>query len=337
MYLSSALRETRPLQHYVSWADARITNPEESSTDLVQSPLYARQSGFTTISGALLPDENLELIEMSRLITQCFMVCASTDPSALCKLSPSKTGLTSYQSDPDEAMYDILSQIRSAKYAEQTRISFATQNAKYTYEAIRLTSCLYAYALAHKVPFSTAANALSPQRPAFHTLIKNALAKTNMSECWGPLIGVLLWITLVGGASANPASADITSHGLGDEEADEDRRWLAAVSVRCCILLNSGDCGDQVLDTLRRFVEIESALAHAQAHDETQSYRGSLSSLLGSPGSTAVVVGFPSRRNFGHSSASPESQSWSGCDYRLRTVPVTNSGVGFAMASSAIS
>jgi hypothetical protein len=110
----------------------------------------------------------------------------------------------------------------------------------------------------------------------YHVLIKSALIRTDLSDAWGNMAGVLLWITLIAGAGANPDSllnprlvdALAPDEGRTTEE-EEARKWLAAVAVRCSIVLGFEYSG-AMLETLRRLVCIEQLLAKMDAERTVQ-------------------------------------------------------------------
>lgn len=156
---------------------------------------------------------------------------------------------------------------------------FGTSSELFAFEALRLTAVLFAFALSNGIPLSKAAPMLSEmpgfQRQANPTacqiLIKSTLVRTDLSDAWGNMAGVLLWITLIAGASSNP---DSPYHPRSDEnpsadggrigEEEEARKWLAAVAVRCSIIL-SFEYGGAMLETLKRLVGIEQILAKMDA------------------------------------------------------------------------
>ncbi|GME47118.1 hypothetical protein GTA08_BOTSDO13560 [Neofusicoccum parvum] len=143
------------------------------------------------------------------------------------------------------------------------------------YEAIRILSHIYATSMFHLVPFSVAAilakDTLAPERPSLSVpeRLKAAIEKTHPDpgQCWGPLMTrVLLWITVVGGAAANPLSSDVTSH---EERADINpglesaRRYLISLGLRCTIVLacQSPYSPAYVLELLRRVIRIQGFFA----------------------------------------------------------------------------
>lgn len=110
-----------------------------------------------------------------------------------------------------------------------------------------------------------------------HVRVKNELIRTDMSDCWGSgMRGVLFWLALVASACASregkdgvseERTDDTTTSSTVEQESEEARQWLAAIAVRCSILL-SFEHGGAVLETLKRMVAIERALAKADEERE---------------------------------------------------------------------
>ncbi|USP74205.1 uncharacterized protein yc1106_01479 [Curvularia clavata] len=78
----------------------------------------------------------------------------------------------------------------------------------------------------HYPSFSSASSSASHSR-CYTTLsdVRDALEKSNLSDCWGDLAGILLWIGLVMGAA---------SHHEKDKLI---RRYYSALTIRACIML----------------------------------------------------------------------------------------------------
>ncbi|ORY11882.1 hypothetical protein BCR34DRAFT_311973 [Clohesyomyces aquaticus] len=69
------------------------------------------------------------------------------------------------------------------------------------------------------------------QLPATNTLLsclKSAIDNSDIADCWSDMAGVLLWIGLVSGAASCKEK---------DEKGRVLRRWFAALTVRCAIVL----------------------------------------------------------------------------------------------------
>lgn len=125
------------------------------------------------------------------------------------------------------------------------------------HEAVRITARLFANAVVARRPLSEVAAAMNGISPVIQ--IANALKRTNLDDCWGSDAGVLFWITLVAGAAA---SENVPEDGteVPMTEQERARRWLAAVAVRCEILL-AFEHANAVLGTLSRMAEIQRLLA----------------------------------------------------------------------------
>lgn len=241
MYLIAALRETQPERDFVIWARKQKTQPPSNNYDSIpESPLYCRPSGYHTLHKAIAPSSRIySLLSDARDLTNAF-------------LAPSSTS--------QQTMQDIHTRILALQPGAE--LPFPSLPDRNTYEAIRLTTLLYSQSLCTRTPFSSLHHQQHPQQqqngaPPPHIPIKTALQKTNTSDCWGHLAGILFWIALVAGASANPGLLDETDR-VGEEE--DGRKWLAAVAVRCSIVL-SFEFGGAMLGTLERLVRVEGLLA----------------------------------------------------------------------------
>lgn len=306
-YLVWALRETTPEQLYIDWATARDTQPPLDSRNSPESPIYCSVGGYTTISRILSPlDTTFSLLENCRLLTIVFenhnftatepdiFGADQADPSALARDRESMTRF-------------LYNQITSAPPADEHRKPFPTSVLKHRYEAVRLASWVFAYALVHGMPLSKAASELNPMLPdSIHILIKNSLVLTDLSDCWGPFIGILLWVSLVAGACANPETEYNENRRQTNPEEGESRKWLAAVAVRCSIFLNSCEYGEDVVEVLRRFVRLTNTLIRI---DEVTSPMRIPESAGASPQSMLTIG-----RSAQHYSMSPEAaaaHAWS--------------------------
>lgn len=141
------------------------------------------------------------------------------------------------------------------------------------YEAIRILSHIYANAFFHMVPFSVAAilasDTLTPSRPlSVPELLKAAIEKTHPDPdfCWGPLMTrVLLWMTVVGGAAANPLASQVTERDVRAElypGLETARRYLISLGLRSTIVLACQNpySPAHVLEVLRKVIQIQGEL-----------------------------------------------------------------------------
>ncbi len=253
---------------FASRADTKIPCDDQT---LPENPLYCRPSGYRTINQTLSPGSvTYELLETLHALTTMFYIENDRHSANITKTF--RTARTPESSNVTVSM--LRDKIFSFKpgYDEE----FGDMNERYTYESIRLTGLVYATALTDRIPFSDAAARLSADSerstPPFRSdrssstthltssipiQLKHALMRTDISFCWDILGGVFFWITLIGGAAANPGPfADEERVG----EAEDARKFVAALAVRCCIVL-SFEYGRSILETLKRLVMIESVLA----------------------------------------------------------------------------
>lgn len=263
MYMISVLRESPPHSEFVAYAAKHtISIPPEAR--IPESPIYCRPSGFQTISRHNCPSiETWELLNTLRNLTRHFILLH--DPTRQHRSS------TPFESDRQQELLTLRNRIFNLPPCHSDTLTFPDLHSRYTYESLRLAALLYAHALSTNTLFSLASTAITSgtatttcgtwpagisATDSLHVQIRNALLKTDCSSVWGPLAGVLFWIALVAGAGANPGP-------LAQEErvsVEEDgRKFLAAVAVRCSILL-SFEFGNAVLEMLKRFVWVESIL-----------------------------------------------------------------------------
>jgi hypothetical protein len=95
------------------------------------------------------------------------------------------------------------------------------------YEAIRLCALLYATAIHCNMPLSTTAQSFPSQ---IVIQIRDHLLRTNLSNCWDSMVGILFWCTTVTGAACN--NADHTNI-----DVLATKKWMAALAIRSSILL----------------------------------------------------------------------------------------------------
>jgi hypothetical protein len=79
--------------------------------------------------------------------------------------------------------------------------------------------------------------------------LRDALEKSNLSECWSDMAGVLLWIGLVMGAASSPKHHDNVL-----------RRYFSATTMRACIML-CFEHPEAVHATMLRMTEVVDALS----------------------------------------------------------------------------
>ena len=274
MYIVASLRETVPDPLYMRFAAAQKTQISKGPRNLPESPLYSRPTGYQTLTKAIKPESRIyRLLELCRLIRNAY--CAQRNTTENSPIAAASHG--SRKDEIASLTIDIFALPRASA------LTFDHPNERYTYEAIRLTALIFSQALSNNVSFSTAAlqlevsggytslgtGTLFTEAPVvedclMHIHIRNALIRTDTADCWGHLAGVLFWIALVAGAAANPETGFWTEgyqerrvDDFGEEE--EARKWLAAIVVRCSIVLGF-EYGTSVLETVKTMMEIQMGL-----------------------------------------------------------------------------
>ncbi len=261
MFVLGALRETPPHADFLDYAERQNTSSFVSTERFPESPMCCRPTGFCVINKVLVGQAaTYALLELSRKLVISQQVSSET---AICELDAP----TTRQVTPVETLSDLCNQIFQAPSGLE--LQFDEMNERYVYESIRIAAITCAHAAQQRLPLSQAAMELSRRqsRPSYVNLpkasiplpimLKHTLMRTNTSDCWGHLAGVLFWVTMVGGAAANPGPLANEEREGQDEDA---RKWITAVAVRCCIVLGF-EHGMAVLEMLKRLVQFEGYLS----------------------------------------------------------------------------
>ncbi|CAD0096823.1 unnamed protein product [Aureobasidium vineae] len=125
------------------------------------------------------------------------------------------------------------------------------------YEAIRLCALLYATAIHCKMPLSTTARSF-PSRIVLQ--IRDNLLRTDMSNCWDSMVGILFWCTIVTGAACNTADDE-------DIEVLATKKWMVALAIRSSILLIFQHT-DAVVRMLRTILVVQKMLRGSMGEAE---------------------------------------------------------------------
>lgn len=258
MYMIAVLRESPPHGEFVSYASQHNRQVAPTGIRIPESPIYSHISGFQTITQESCPsNETWDLLNILRELTTHFLLYHGRP-----------MGRNETHDQEHLVLLDTLhAKIAALPPSNDPTVTFPDLHSRSVYESLRLTALLYSQALVARIPFSLASKCLadpgsmpiaqgnSTSEPQ-HLQLRRALLQTDMSSLWGPLVGVLFFIALVGGAGANPGP-------LAQEErvgsVEDGRKFLAAVAVRCSIVL-SFEHGGVVLEMLRRFVAVEGIL-----------------------------------------------------------------------------
>ena len=125
------------------------------------------------------------------------------------------------------------------------------------YEAIRLCALLYATAIHCNTPLSTTAKSF-PSRIVIQ--IRDHLLRTNLSNCWDSMVGVLYWCTTVTGAACNNACDN-------DIDVLATKKWMVALAIRSSILLIFQHT-DAMVRMLRTILVVQKSLRGLEGESE---------------------------------------------------------------------
>lgn len=238
---------------YLLYAQSRAASPLSNGSLFPESPIYCGRE-FVTVSQILgHGSDSLRLLELLQKMTCVFQA----------EELPNTEALSYFH----RRVMSFKSKLRTGDPSRQDR----------TYEAIRLTARVYADALLGNVEFSQASaypiqrdevNEEHVDSPTAFVEIVRHLMHTDLDRMWGGLSGVLFFVVMVAGAASKGAqvrelteAADLVS----ERQEDEARRWLAAVAVRCSIILGF-EHGSALLGTLDTMLSIQDKLSGRNRH-----------------------------------------------------------------------
>jgi len=247
--LSSAVLQEGPADDmYLLFAQMRTSTPPSNDMMFPESPIYCGRR-YSTVAQTLGASESLTLLELLRRMTCVFQAHDSSNNEVLKYLH--------------SQVWDFESELPEGMPSRQDRMN----------EAIRLTARVYADALVNNVNFSRASSFPSrtghstaqghAEHPAAFVEIVRHLRHTDLDRIWGGLSGVLFWIALVAGAAAKKAKTKDINEAADlaiEREEEEARQWLAAVAVRCSIILGF-EHGAATLGCLRNMLDIQNRLS----------------------------------------------------------------------------
>lgn len=126
--------------------------------------------------------------------------------------------------------------------AQISAVNNTKHDGDWVYESCRIATTLWAAATSQKVPLMEAAASLERKSvmEAPITKLVHAIKQTDISTCWDNMAGVLLWMTMIGGAAA---------------KEQEEKSYLLAVSVRCIIVL-MGEHKYALVDSMMKLLKV---------------------------------------------------------------------------------
>jgi hypothetical protein len=121
-------------------------------------------------------------------------------------------------------------------------LSHARYDGDWVYESCHIAVTLWATAISHKTSLTEAATLLE-RRGSMEAPVSKlvyALHQTDLSKCWDNMAGVLLWMSMIGGAAA---------------KLQQEKSSLLAVAMRCIIVLLP-EHRFALLDSLRKLLKV---------------------------------------------------------------------------------
>ncbi|KAI4761672.1 hypothetical protein E4T52_02611 [Aureobasidium sp. EXF-3400] len=249
----SIQREGRPRQQYLDYA-RYISEPSvrDRVSAVPESPLYYPTGLHHTLARTQrCNEETLDLINLIRDLTQAVMDLED----AFAADAPSAT----FGPKTERRRYTEL-EIQALQTKKRTAIDqivvLQAQNDS-VYEAIRLCAVLYAAAISCNTPFSTAAQSF-PSRIVIQ--IRDHLLRTDLSNRWDSMVGVLFWCTTVTGAACNNADDN-------DIDVLATKKWMVALAIRSSILLIFQHT-DAMVRMLRTILVVQKSLRGLEGESE---------------------------------------------------------------------
>lgn len=268
-------REKQPHQLFKDYVSLK-PRAVSSKRAIPESPIYCpRGDFFTIVRSKFCTEQMYELLCDMRDLTDLFFQSfldpdyndkSDTVPQISCQPPPKPCDLQTAA----EACLKHIETLSPLAIMSGTPMSYAA----WMFEVVRVISLIYTTAIAKGIPFSKAAiiiNARCEHTPiattpgmlpsSLHSLV-TALQKSNASESWGDMSGVLYWCLMVGGAATRKRGdpADWTDD---DEWA---RRYLAATGVRLSILL-CFEHAEPTTVSLRRLNKVQELLSRKRIAD----------------------------------------------------------------------
>ena len=187
-------QETRPRQEYIDYAEHILTSSEtHGRSSFPESPLNCPSGVFRTLIQSKACSANiLEVINMVRDLTQ--VVLDLRKWSTLFGPAPEALDISVLDTRKQSLIFRLLNLLPNPGDAY--------------YEAIRLCAVLYANAIYYNTSFSEAAKSMGMAEfnGGIVASIREQLMRTDLSTCWGRMVGVLFWIILVSSAACNRRS-----------------------------------------------------------------------------------------------------------------------------------
>lgn len=183
-------------------------NPSPMSKSIPESPLYCPRSDFFSLKRSRrCVGRTYDLLCDMRDLTTAFLEHYKARPAVL-EGRDDHLGWEAEQqrlADYETVVSEIHMRLLALPSAEDPGAPMEGDN---MYETIRLTALIYSTAIAHHIPLHSAVATVdyiskkTHKKPSVLLRLLAYLGKTDMSDLWGDMAGVFLWVSLIGGAAS---------------------------------------------------------------------------------------------------------------------------------------
>lgn len=235
----SAITTDRQLEaRWAEYRDAIDRSSTRTSQQGPHSPLLYPPSGF----GILFDPTKCQERTHNVLRSACQLTTLAAELTSLRTTQIFSPGFSA-QSQNVQRLTAVTRSISEIAVATQA-INQASHDNDYVFEACRIAAAIYAVSIQRRMFFQQAADIVNDESIHANPIqsLIYALQRTDIAGCWDNMCGVLLWITLIGGAAAT------------DQQA---RSWLLGITMRCCIVLLV-ERGDAVVESFRALLQVTS-------------------------------------------------------------------------------
>ncbi|OCK81942.1 hypothetical protein K432DRAFT_403328 [Lepidopterella palustris CBS 459.81] len=203
----SIFRGTVPHQIFTKFTSSQNDSPK-ANRQMPESPIYCCHSHlFSSPRSRSCSNLTYEVLSDMLDLTNLTILRGNDNNTPF-----SATEIASYEAD----MQQIYTRLLLRPSASESSMEISED---WIYETCRLAALIYCRSIIHRVPLSASGSVLYAPipNPMYETSrhsnrncppstllegLHEALDKTDLSDCWGAMIGVFLWVCLVGGAAA---------------------------------------------------------------------------------------------------------------------------------------
>jgi hypothetical protein len=238
--LAWILRGCTPPKHFITPFMYQYRHLNSAESFIPESPLYCPHPWFFSIStDARCTARTYVLLCEMRGLTCGLIDINIIGPRETCELTVSNP-------------FIIYARILALPPANVPGQAISTD---WTYEACRLAACIYCSQLCGRPT-----DDVTTLFPAIHEL-HAALVKSDVSDCWDGMAGVLFWCALVGANCMQDALQQVSS-SQQIRRCKQDlprhehcKKWLTLLAVRLSVVLGF-QYPSIICTTLRRYVHV---------------------------------------------------------------------------------